>query len=112
MESSKVNAVIAQYKEYIPSDKVLALKNMLESAEDSAYDSLLAVNMKNSTTTIILSIFLGGFGVDRFYIGDVGVGVAKLLLGALTLGIWPLVDIFCCYKKAKEKNFNAILEVI
>lgn len=48
--------------------------------------------MKSKTTALLLSIFLGGLGVDRFYVGKVGTGVLKLLTGA-GLGIWWLVDI-------------------
>ena len=40
----------------------------------------------------LYAFLLGGFGVDRFMRGQIGVGVAKLLLGWMTLGIWGFVD--------------------
>lgn len=51
-----------------------------------------AISPKSRTVASILGFFLGGLGVDRFYLGNIGMGVAKLLVGWLTLGIWPLVD--------------------
>lgn len=109
MENNKVNAVILQYKDFIPSEQILMLKHSLSNASETCYDDLIAVPMTNPTTTILLSVFLGGFGIDRFYIGDTGLGIAKLLVGWLTFGIWPLVDIFCCYKKAKKNNLEKLL---
>jgi len=51
-----------------------------------------AVSLKSRTVASLLSFFLGGLGIDRFYLGNIGMGVAKLLLGWATAGIWPLVD--------------------
>lgn len=112
MEKEKVNLILAQYKGYIPQDKILYLKSVLEKAEDSTYENILVTKMHSHTDTLILSIFLGGLGIDRFYIGDVGLGVCKLLFGWLTFGIWPFVDIFYSYKRAKAKNFENLLATI
>lgn len=47
---------------------------------------------KNKLTAILLSIFTGGLGIDRFYLGYTGLGVVKLLtMGGF--GIWALIDL-------------------
>lgn len=112
MEKEKINSILMQYKDIIPNDKVHYFKSALENASENAYENIATTRIYNPTTTLVLSIFLGTLGVDRFYIGDVGLGVCKLLFGWVTIGIWPLIDIFFSYKKAKNKNLNNLLNAI
>ncbi len=46
----------------------------------------------SKTTLLVLSIFLGGLGVDRFCVGKVGTGILKLITGG-GFGVWWLIDI-------------------
>jgi len=47
---------------------------------------------KDFMVTLLLSIFLGGLGVHRFYVGKVGTGILMLLTGG-GFGIWYIIDI-------------------
>jgi len=60
-------------------------------------------------TAFVLSVFVGFFGADRFYLGHIGWGVGKLLtLGGL--GIWWLIDtillIVGVYRPADSSNWE------
>jgi TM2 domain-containing membrane protein YozV len=47
---------------------------------------------KNFMVALLLSIFVGTLGVDRFYMGYTGLGIVKLLtLGGC--GVWWLIDL-------------------
>ncbi|WP_027121525.1 TM2 domain-containing protein [Mycoplasma leonicaptivi] len=63
---------------------------------------------KDRTVLILLSIFLGGLGVDRFYAGRVGLGILKLLTFGGS-GIWYLIDIILAVTgKMKDSKGNYI----
>jgi TM2 domain-containing membrane protein YozV len=52
---------------------------------------VLQLSSKNKSLLLLLAWLLGGFGVDRFYRGQIGMGILKLLtLGGC--GIWALID--------------------
>jgi hypothetical protein len=47
---------------------------------------------KEYIIALLFSIFLGYLGIDRFYMGQVGLGIGKLLTGG-GCGVWWLIDV-------------------
>ncbi|WP_301546918.1 TM2 domain-containing protein [Gordonia sp. X0973] len=50
---------------------------------------------KSKLVAGLLQIFIGSFGVGRFYLGDPGIAIAQIAVTWLTCGIgaiWPLID--------------------
>lgn len=72
---------------------------------------LSAADFKDPTLILVLSLFFGGLGVDRFLLGDTGMGILKLLTGGL-FGILTIIDWFSVQKKTKEKNFEEFMRIV
>lgn len=75
--------------------------------DDSKSTMLFAQQFKDPTTSLIISIVAGAFGIDRFIIGDTGIGIGKLLtLGGC--GIWTIVDWFMIQDATRQKNMEML----
>lgn len=68
-------------------------------AADKTNQAGQAAGSKSYLVAILLSVLVGSLGIDRFYLGYVGLGVLKLLtLGGL--GIWWLIDLIMIATKS------------
>ena len=106
MESDKVNHILMMLSSKIPAGSIPSVRTRLENTDISESEILaLHSQMKDPLLSILLSIFIGTLGVDRFYIGDVGLGIGKLLTGG-GCGIWWLIDIFLITDATKQKNLE------
>ena len=64
---------------------------------------------KRKTTALLLSIFLGELGFDRFYHGKIGTGLLKLITAG-GAGIWWIVDIILIASGSmKDKQGNELI---
>ena len=111
VDRQKVDMFIMSNQKYFPSDKIIFLKEKLYKMDESRFSMVSAVELKEPTTILLISLFLGSLGVDRFMLGETGVGILKLLTWGCC-GILTLIDWFSVQKKAKELNFRNIMTVL
>ena len=79
MTEEKVGQLSYMFYDAVPELQRIRFVERLNTADDSLFDTLIKVRPKKESTTTLLSIFLGAFGADRFYIGDYLLGALKLL---------------------------------
>jgi len=111
MEQQKIDMFIMTNQKYFPAEKIMYLKDRLRTMDEEKFSLVSTIEFKDPTTILLVSIFLGTLGIDRFMIGDTGMGILKLLTGGLC-GIMTIVDWFTISKKAKDLNFNNVMSLI
>jgi TM2 domain-containing membrane protein YozV len=90
-----------------------SLKSIRESVPANRrddFDLQFGARERDPAAALALSLFLGYFGADRFYIGNVILGILKLI----TIGgffIWMLVDWFLIMDATRKANFKIANEV-
>lgn len=106
MESQKVDMFMMMNAKYFEGHHLNAIKDKLLILEESRWALVQTMQFKDPTTALIISIVGGGhLGIDRFYIGDTGLGIAKLLTCG-GLGIWTIIDWFLIMGATREKNME------
>ena len=67
------------------------------------FNAQYGAERKDRTLILVLSIFLGHFGIDRFILGDIGLGLGKLLTFG-GCGIWTIIDWFLIMPATDDYN--------
>jgi TM2 domain-containing membrane protein YozV len=111
MEAQRVDMYIMSNAKYFESHMVPQIRERLIQLDDSKFIYLQTVNLKDPTISLVISLLGGGLGIDRFYMGDTGLGIAKLLTCG-GIGIWTIVDWFLIMGRAREVNFQKIQMVL
>jgi len=107
MDSQKVDLFIMTNGKYFESQHIGQIREKLLTLDESKWAMIQTIPLKDPQTALIISIFLGAYGIDRFFIGDTGMGVGKLLTCG-GLGIWAIIDWFQIQGATRQKNFEKI----
>jgi len=92
---------------FFESHQINAIRERLLALDESKWPMLSITQFKDPTTTLIVSILAGPFGIDRFMIGDTGLGIGKLITCG-GFGIWTVIDWFMIQTATREKNMKKI----
>ena len=87
---------------------------------DYTQAAMLFSDLKDPTTMMIISVVGGGLGIDRFMIGDTGLGIGKLITFIITwfftcgmlCWVWWLVDLFLIQEATRRKNTEKVLQLL
>ena len=110
MEKKKVEMFMMSYASYFPQEALMDVHQALENLPEDKEIYIHYAELRDPQTAFILSI-VGLFcvaGLDRFYIGDIGLGVLKLI----TCGgcyIWTIIDLISITDKVKQANYMNLM---
>ena len=105
MEAQKVDMFIMSNGKFFEGYQMNMIRERLLALDDSKWAMLSTTQFKDPAITLIVSIFAGQLGIDRFMIGDTGLGVGKLLTCG-GFGIWAIIDWFMIQKATRETKDN------
>nr|MDD6335743.1 TM2 domain-containing protein [bacterium] len=111
MDTQQVDMYLMNNQKNLPPEKIALAREALLNASPEKFQLAMMAEMKDPTTLLLVSIFLGGLGVDRFMLGDVGMGVLKLLTGGLC-GILAIIDWCTIMNRTRELNFNRLMTAL
>jgi TM2 domain-containing membrane protein YozV len=111
MESQKVDMYLMTNAKFFQPQHLNYIREKLLAADESRWMMIQTVELKDPTMLLILSILVGHLGVDRFILGDTGLGVIKLLTCG-GLGVWTIVDWFLIMDITRQKNMEKLQQLL
>ena len=111
MDKTKIEAFILNNRNSFTTEDVPLIQVRMESADDSKWQYLSYIKLKGPQVALMLSIFGGPIGFDRFYIGDYLLGILKTITCGGLL-IWAVIDLFLIRNSAQKYNKSIVMEIL
>ena len=103
-----VDQWLAINAKYFPTEQVLYIRQRLEALPEQQLSMLYSISFQDPTMMLIISLFGGSLGIDRFMLGQVGLGIGKLLTCG-GCGIWSIVDLFLIMDATRQSTPSCLL---
>lgn len=90
-----------------PASEIGFVKNIEKQLSANQLNNL---RFKSPGLALFLSLFFGCLGLDRLYIGHIGLGILKFLTAG-GFGFWWLIDLFLIREAARRENAFKLAEI-
>jgi len=107
--NNRIDMWLMSHSNYFRPEHMASITDLLSRLPEDKANLLLSLELKDPTTILLFSIFLGELGVDRFMLGHTGLGIAKLLTCG-GCGIWWIVDMFIISGRARDYNYQLLVQ--
>ena len=79
MEMQRVDIFVMSNGKYFDAMQLNMIRERLMDADESKWAMISSVPLRDPMMMLVVSLLGGGLGIDRFMIGQTGVGIAKLI---------------------------------
>ena len=108
MIASEVKVSIMTNAKVLDSTTLYIVKRKLWALHDIKSERAKYISFKDPVVALILSLLFGFLGIDRLYIGNISLGILKLItIGGA--GVWVIIDWFLIMRATRKVNSNRIL---
>ncbi len=111
MQKNKIESFIISHEKYFPAEKIRIVYDILMKLNDENEMILYSMEYKDPTNVLLVSVLAGRWGIDRFLIGDIPLGILKLFTFG-GCGVWSVIDMCIIRDKVKELNFEKFQESV
>lgn len=110
-EMNKVDLFLAANSKYYPVDCIESIKEKLLTMPSDRFNIIQAIDKKDPVVFLVISLFFGWSGIDRFLLGEIGMGVLKLFTCGCC-GVLAVYDWFVIMDKVRRKNYEELMRYL
>jgi len=103
-----IDMFISMNGDKLPEDKLSELKTAFLNCTDSQWNTIRFLELKEPNTMLLISFFVGYWGIERFMLGRKGSGILKMFVFQLSL----IGEIACIFLFIAEQTALGILCLI
>ena len=109
MNSNNINIELF-IQHFFPQESYELVEEYVKNLNNINFDKFINMPFKNPNNMFFMAFPLGIFGIDRFMLDEIGLGLIKLFtLGNFLIGF--IIDTFTIIDRTKNYNFNLFLKI-